>query len=92
MKNRQEKTDENFSIFVCIEKAYKDCDADEKIAFLAEDILGFSINYFKDLLENPAIWGEDFYNTDQTNTDDAAKLEKFITENIFKKENIENMV
>ena len=62
MRNRQEKNDANFSIFLCIEKAYKDSgDAEEKLGFLAEAILAFAIGYFKELLENPTIWGEDFY-------------------------------
>ena len=47
---------------MCIEKAYKDSgDTEEKLGFLAEKILSYSIGYFKDLLENPVIWGEDFY-------------------------------
>jgi len=58
----------------------------------SEEIIGYSIDYFRGLLEDPNIWLEESLNFDPLADSQSSQLEKFIASSIFTSERVVDML
>ena len=69
-------------VFKLVQQAY--ADEDTKVAAKGEEIIGFALDYFRGLLEDPSIWTSDMIpdfgeNLDPNCPEQNEQLEEFVT-------------